>query len=114
MRQQEANVAASPEAWRKSIQDRDPLPTARRLRMPVLVLQGTTDRAIEPEDARMLEEAIRAAGNPRVERRILEGLNHHFQRDPVGAREGYDGLPTQDLAPEFLAALCGWLPGVLR
>jgi dipeptidyl aminopeptidase/acylaminoacyl peptidase len=114
MRQQEANVAASTEAWRRSIQDRDPLPTARRLRMPVLILHGLTDRAVDPEDAAMLERAIRDGGNRRVERRLFPGVNHHFQRDPVGAREGYDRLPTQDLAPEVLAALCTWLEATLR
>jgi len=114
MRQQERNVAASSEAWRRSIQDRDPLPNARRLRMPVLILQGTTDRAVDPQDARDLERAIREAGNARVELRMFPGVNHHFQRDPVGAREGYDRLPTQDLAPEVLDALCSWLPATLH
>jgi len=42
------------------------------------------------------------------------GVNHHFQRDPIGAREGYDRLPTQELAPEVLAALCSWLRASLR
>jgi uncharacterized protein len=114
MEQQDANVKASPEAWRRSIQDRDPLPAARRLRMPVLILQGLTDRAVDPRDARLLEEAVRAAGNGRVERRAFPGVNHHFQRDPIGAREGYDRLPTQDLAPEVLEALCAWLVKTLR
>ena len=114
MRQQEANVAASTEAWRRSIQDRDPLPTARRLRMPVLILHGLTDRAVDPEDARLLEVAIRENGNRRVERRLFPGVNHHFQRDAIGAREGYDRLPTQTLAPEVPAALCSWLRASLR
>ena len=114
MRGQEANVAASAEAWRRSIQDHDPLPVARRLRMPVLILQGLTDRAVEAGDARILEREIRAGGNRRVERRTFPGVNHHFQRDPIGAREGYDRLPTQDLAPEVLAALCAWLPRAMR
>jgi uncharacterized protein len=114
MIQQEANVKASTEAWRRSIQDRDPLPTARRLRMPVLILQGSTDRAVPPEDAVLLERAIREGGNRRVERRLFPGVNHHFQRDPVGAREGYDRLPTQDLAPEVLDTLCAWLGSTLR
>jgi dipeptidyl aminopeptidase/acylaminoacyl peptidase len=114
MRQQESNVRASTEAWRRSIQDRDPLPTARRLRLPVLILHGLTDRAVDPEDAAMLERAIRENGNPRVERRTFAGVNHHFQRDPVGAREGYDRLPIQALAPEVLAALCSWLKATLR
>ena len=110
MRQQDANVKAGEEAWRTSIQDRDPLPVARRLRMPVLLLQGLTDRAVDPDDARRLEEAIRAGGNRHVERRLFADVNHHFQRDPVGARSGYDRLPTQDLAPEVLKALCDWVP----
>lgn len=113
MRRQDRNVENSTEAWRRSIQDRDPLPTARRLRMPVLILQGLTDRAVDPEDARILERAIREAGNRKVELRLFPGVNHHFQHDPVGAREGYDELPTQDLAPEVLDALCSWLPATL-
>jgi uncharacterized protein len=111
---QDANVKASTEAWRRSIQDRDPLPTARRLRMPVLILQGSTDRAVQPEDAVLLERAIREGGNRRVERHLFPGVNHHFQRDPVGAREGYDRLPTQDLAPEVLETLGAWLRATLR
>jgi dipeptidyl aminopeptidase/acylaminoacyl peptidase len=114
MRQQDANVKASTEAWRRSIQDRDPLPTARRLRMPVLILQGLTDRAVPPEDAELLERAIREGGNARVTRRMFPGVNHHFQRDPIGAREGYDRLPTQDLAPEVREELCTWLSATLR
>jgi uncharacterized protein len=114
MIQQDANVKASTEAWRRSIQDRDPLPTARRLRMPVLILQGSTDRAVQPEDAVLLERAIREGGNRRVERHLFPGVNHHFQRDPVGAREGYDLLPTQDLAPEVLETLGTWLRATLR
>jgi uncharacterized protein len=113
MRQQQQNVEASTAAWRRSIQDRDPLPTARRLRMPVLILQGLTDRAVDPEDSRLLERAIREGGNHKVEVRLFPGVNHHFQHDPVGAREGYRTLPTQDLAPEVLDALCSWLGATL-
>jgi uncharacterized protein len=109
MRQQAANVAASAEAWRRSIQDRDPLPTARRLRLPVLILQGTTDRAVDPEDARLLEREMRAGGNTRVTVRVFRDVNHHFQHDPLGAREGYDRLPSQDLARGVLDTLCDWL-----
>lgn len=113
MRRQDANVAASTEAWRRSVQDRDPLPTAARLRVPVLILHGLTDRAVPPEDALLLERTIRRAGNRRVEVRTFEGVNHHFQKDPVGAREGYDRLPTQDLAPEVLRELCAGLAHAL-
>jgi dipeptidyl aminopeptidase/acylaminoacyl peptidase len=113
MRRQERNVETSAEAWRRSIQDRDPLPAARRLRMPVLILQGLTDRAVDPEDARLLDRTLREAGNRNVMLRLFPGVNHHFQHDPVGAREGYDALPVQDLAPEVLDTLCSWLKTAL-
>ncbi len=114
MRQQEANVAASTEAWRRSVQSHDPLPVVRRLRMPVLILQGTTDRAVAPQDAALLERTLRSAGNTRVARHLFTDVNHHFQRDSVGAREVYDRLLTQDLAPEVFKTLCTWLAATLR
>jgi len=114
MRQQEINVAASVEKWRPWSQDRDPLPTARRVRCPVLILQGTTDRAVAPAEAGLLAGVIRGAGNTRVTLRVFESLNHHFQIDPVGATDRYDDLPSQALAPQFLDALSLWLSQTLR
>jgi dipeptidyl aminopeptidase/acylaminoacyl peptidase len=114
MRRQESFVAASVEQWRPWLQNRDPLPMARNVRCPVLILQGTTDSAVPPGDAELLEDAIRGAGNADVTLRLFDKLNHHFQRDSVGAREGYDRLPTQELAPEFLAAMSEWLTETLR
>lgn len=109
MRQQADNVVRSSEEWRRSIQDRDPLPTAAKLAVPTLLLHGSTDRAVPPEDSELLAKTIRAAGNDAVELVVFADLNHHFQRDAVGAREGYDTLANQAVAPEVLAALCSWL-----
>jgi dipeptidyl aminopeptidase/acylaminoacyl peptidase len=109
MRQQEVNVAASTEAWRRSIQDLDPLAAARRLRMPVLILQGLTDRAVPPEDARALEHAIRESGNTRVRLQLFPAINHHFNVDPVGATDAYARLPSQAVAPVVLDTMCSWL-----
>ena len=111
--EQERNVATSAEKWRPWSQDRDPLLTARKLRCPVLILQGMTDRAVPPSDATLLEKAIREGGNAHVTVRFFENVNHHFQRDPIGARSGYDRLPTQDLAPEFLDVLGEWLRAIV-
>lgn len=114
MRQQARNVAASTEQWRVWAQDLDPLPTLRRVRCPVLILQGGTDRAVPPEDAEVLARTLRDAGNPNVLVRTFEGLNHHFQVDSIGARSGYYDLPTQDLAERFLAALSDWMAVTLQ
>ncbi len=109
MARQERNVAASTEKWRPWSQDRDPLPTARKVRCPVLILQGLTDRAVSPDEARTLERVMREAGNERVTLELFENLNHHFNLDPVGATDGYDRLPSQALAPVFLETLSSWL-----
>lgn len=114
MARQERNVAASFEKWRPWAQDRDPLPTARRVRCPVLILQGLTDRAVSPEEAKTLERAIGESGNHRVTLRLFENLNHHFNVDPKGATDGYDRLPSQALAPQFLETLASWLAMTLR
>ncbi|MEO8358468.1 MAG: alpha/beta fold hydrolase, partial [Vicinamibacteria bacterium] len=85
MAQQALNVAASTEHWRQWSQNRDPLVTARRVRCPVLILQGLTDRAVSPDEARSLDRVMREAGNKRVTLKLFENLNHHFNVDPIGA-----------------------------
>lgn len=112
MQQQEVSVRESREAWRRSIQDLDPLVAASQLRMPVLILHGTTDRAVDPADARMLERTIRSNGNTHVETHIFKGLNHHFNVDPLGATDRYALLPSQAVAPVMLNTLCNWLRGL--
>ncbi len=114
MARQERNVAASVEKWRPWSQDRDPLPTARRVRCPALILQGLTDRAVSPEEARTLDRVLRESGNSRVTLRLFDNLNHHFNLDPVGATDGYDRLESQALAPEFLDTLSSWLARTLE
>lgn len=113
MAQQARNVAAGREEWRRSTQDLDPLPVLRRVRVPVLILQGDTDRAVNPEDALLIEDTLRDAGNGAVERHLFHDVNHHFQRDPIGARAGYDRLPSQALVPELHETICAWAKRVL-
>lgn len=109
MARQEQNVAGSEELWRPWLQNRDPLPTVRRVLCPVLILHGTSDQAVPPADALALFATLREASNHRVTLKILESMNHHFNIDPVGATNRYDQLPSQNLAPEFLKTLSTWL-----
>jgi len=113
MAAQARNVARSAQKWRPWSQDRDPLPVAGKVRCPVLILQGLTDRAVSPEEARTLERTMRESGNSRVRLHLFAGLNHHFNVDPTGATNGYDQLPSQDLAPVFLDTLGNWLESAL-
>jgi dipeptidyl aminopeptidase/acylaminoacyl peptidase len=94
----------------------DPLPAARRLRAPVLVLHGANDRQVTADQAPELAAAVRAGGNRDVTLRVFPGLNHLFLPDPEGTAdlERYAGSPSGDLPPEVLGALADWLAAKLR
>ena len=69
--------------------------------------------AVPPTDAKRIENTLRAAGNDNVERHLLTQVNHHFQRDPIGARAGYDRLPEQSMVPAVSQTICSWARRVL-
>ena len=96
----------------------DPVPTARRVRQPVLILQGETDMQITPEQAGLLADAMRAAGNRDVTVRTFPATNHLFLADPDGdaGPQGrrYASLPSRDVSRAVLGALADWLSIKLR
>lgn len=110
---QRDSLAAS-SRWFGSLMAHDPLPFARRLRVPVLVLQGETDRQVPAAEAAALAAAIRAGGNRDVAVRLLPGVNHLLVRDPDGHPRGYAALPSKSVAPEVLGVLADWLVEKLR
>lgn len=104
-------LASSP--WMQFFGAYDPLPTARRLRVPVLVLQGNTDRQVTPEQADTLAAAMRAAGNRQVTLRVFPQTNHLFLRDSLGWAGGYSALPDTRLPGEITGTLADWLTRTL-
>jgi hypothetical protein len=106
--------AIARDPWVRYFAAYDPRPAARRLRVPVLVLQGTTDRQVTPDQADSLVALVQAGGNRRVTRRMLPGLDHLFIEDPSGEPTGYTSLPSPRLAPQLLGAVADWLTATLR
>ena len=94
--------------WTRFFLAYDPLSTIRRVRQPVLILQGATDQQIREEEARLLDTTLRAAGNRRVTLRILPERNHLFLRDPSGHPTGYQRLPSNTVDGEVLGTLADW------
>jgi dipeptidyl aminopeptidase/acylaminoacyl peptidase len=92
----------------------DPVPTARRVTQPALILQGETDQQVRPEEARMLAAAMREAGNQQVTLRIFPEQNHFFVHDPDGHPSGYARLTDARVDREMLGTLTDWLATTLR
>jgi len=99
--------------WIRFFLDYDPLATARRVRVPTLILQGATDLQVTAEQAESLERVMRAAGNRQVTRHTVPEANHLFLQDANGSPAGYGALPTRHVRPDVLALLLQWLQRAL-
>lgn len=102
----ELEALASP--WRAAAWVHDPLPVARRVQAPVLLLQGELDIQISPEQADTLAAAFRDGGNEDVTVRHFEEINHMFLWDD-GRMAGYRSLPSDQMDEEVLGVLADWL-----
>ena len=107
----ERDAEAAKVPWVRWYMEYDPLPAARRLRAPVLVLHGGTDRQVTPEQAEELGAAILAGGSTDVTVQVFPELNHLFLRDAEGTADPthYARLPSQQVPAEVLGALADWL-----
>jgi fermentation-respiration switch protein FrsA (DUF1100 family) len=100
---------AARQPWLGFFLEHDPLPTATRVRTPVLVLQGATDRQVTADQAGELAAAFREGGNVDVSVVVFDDINHLMLRDPDGAPAGYASLEDRRVAPEVLGAIVDWL-----
>jgi fermentation-respiration switch protein FrsA (DUF1100 family) len=100
--------------WIKEFWTYDPLPTIRRVRQPILVLHGALDRQVAADQAGMIEQAARTAGNRDVTVRVLPSLNHLFLPSKTGAFSEYSTLETSVVGDDVLKPLGDWLAAKLK
>lgn len=97
-------------AWTTWFADYDPLATARRVGVPVLILQGALDRQVSAGQADTLAAALRAAGNRDVTEKVYPRLNHLFlATDGDGSPVEYPTLKDTKLPAQVLDDIAGWL-----
>lgn len=101
--------AAQNSPWLTYFLAHDPAATARRVRVPVLVLHGETDRQVTADQAPALAEAFKQGGNKDVTMKVYPNTNHLFLDDPNGSPAGYPTLPTSHVRPEVLSDVANWL-----
>lgn len=118
MRKAIAGDASAPEPmrspWMRYFLAYDPLPTIRKIRQPILILQGELDRQVTADQAEMLEKAAREAGNHDVTARVFPGLNHLFLPAKTGAVSEYSSLSTNVIPDDVMKQLTDWLVQKLK
>ena len=95
--------------WMKFFLEYDPLLTARKVRTPVLILQGATDQQVTADQAALLERAFTDGGNPDVTMEIYPATNHLFLADADGNPSGYSALKDVTLNRRMLRTLVDWV-----
>lgn len=72
-------VGGTPEQVPEIYHDRSPLFKADKITAPLLLLQGTIDRVVPPEQAEKMYDVIKSAGG-KVDLIMFEGEGHGFRR----------------------------------
>jgi uncharacterized protein len=100
--------------WIHFFLDYDPIATAKRVKQPVLILQGATDRQVTPEQGPELAAAFRSGGNRDVTLKVFPSTNHLFLMDPFGNPSGYAALASKSVRADVLGTIADWLATKLR
>ncbi|OYT74737.1 MAG: alpha/beta hydrolase [Armatimonadetes bacterium JP3_11] len=105
--QAQAKSYTSP--WFRTFVQLDPAPYLRKVRCPVLALNGELDLQVDPDqNLPAIERALRDGGNKRITIRKLPGLNHLFQKARTGLITEYVEI-EETFNPEALEMIRNWL-----
>lgn len=105
---------AGKQPWMRYFQEYDPIPTIRKVKQPVLILQGATDQQVTAEQAEVIAREMRATGNRAVTMRVYPDRNHLFLPDTSGNPAGYTSLTSGKIGPEVMGQIADWLVQVLK
>ncbi len=87
----------------------DPMAAISKVKCPILVLNGSKDYQVFPEENLAgIEEGLKMAINKHYKIIKLEGLNHLFQHAETGLPQEYAKI-KEDFAPEALQIIGDWL-----
>ena len=96
-------------AWIREYFAYDPLPTARKVKQPLLILQGERDRQVDQSHAQVLAAAVHDAGNKDVIVKVFPTVNHLFLPSTTGSFNEYSRLATNKVPDDVLDTLTDWL-----
>lgn len=95
--------------WYREFLSMDPAQALRRVRVPVLAMNGSLDTQVLAEKhLAVIEAALKEAENKDVTIRSIPGLNHLFQSAQSGLVEEY-GRIDETFNPEAMATITEWI-----
>lgn len=105
----DAAVSGMITPWFRYAAALDPREALRRVRCPVLAINGGRDLQVDPDqNLTEIERALREGGNPDLTIRRLPGLNHLLQTSATGHPSEY-GQITETMNPAALDAVRDWI-----
>jgi len=100
--------------WFKHFVKYDPVPVLKKVKCPVLAINGEKDLQVPPkENLSAIEDALKRGGNKNYETKMLPGLNHLFQTSKTGAVSEY-GQIEETISPVALETMLNWLNKITR
>jgi hypothetical protein len=105
----ELQIRLTMSPWLKFFLSYDPIPALKKVKCPVLAINGDKDLQV-PADYNLppIEQALKAGGNKNYKVVKLEGLNHLFQHSKTGAVTEY-GAIEETFAPEAMELIASWI-----
>lgn len=94
--------------WFRDFVRYDPAPALRKLRCPVLVLNGELDLQVLPDQNLPAIEQALSSNRRRVTVHRLPGLNHLFQPAKTGSPQEYAAI-EQTVDPQVLTIIGDWI-----
>lgn len=95
--------------WMRFFLTYDPAPTLRKVKCPVLAINGEKDLQVPPkENLKAIEEALKAGGNRDYTVKELPGLNHLFQTAETGSPSEYAKI-NETISPVALELIGDWV-----
>jgi pimeloyl-ACP methyl ester carboxylesterase len=102
--------------WFKSWLQFNPAEVMRRTNQPILIVQGSLDTQVSPEQADRLEAMANARkinATTATRKVLVPGINHLLVPARTGEVEEYPTLPVKIVSDEVTNALIAWLREVL-
>jgi fermentation-respiration switch protein FrsA (DUF1100 family) len=94
--------------WFRFFLTYEPLPTMKKLKVPVLAINGSKDFQVPAENLKLIEQALAESGRKDFKVVELEGLNHLFQKANTGNISEY-GQIEETMSPAALEVIGDWL-----